>query len=58
VLPVTTTSAPATLPTTGGNITFFAELGSLLVLVGLCAIFGTRRRRTTTPHVIDLRDGR
>ena len=51
VLPATVTSAPAaaqspsSLPTTGMNVTFFAELGSLLVVVGAGAILGSRRRR-------------
>lgn len=43
-LPSTATTAPSTLPRTGGNVTFFAELGTILLLVGLAAIFGTRRR--------------
>jgi hypothetical protein len=45
VLPSTVAATPSTLPTTGGNIAFLAQLGSLLVLIGLSAIYGTRRRR-------------
>jgi hypothetical protein len=43
-LPTTTTTPPGTLPRTGGSITFFAELGTILLLVGAAATFGTRRR--------------
>lgn len=43
-LPSTTTAAPSSLPRTGGSISFLAELGTILLLVGSVAIFGSRRR--------------
>lgn len=41
----TTAPSPTSLPTTGANVTFFAQLGSLLIVAGIAAIYGSRRRR-------------